>query len=295
MSRILSVIVAGLFLLFGSNAYAASQPARPDTVYDLMKDRKDLDKFMDMVSDADLKDLLKSSGTQVTVFAPTDDAIGDIPRAVRKRIESSKANLQSFVKYHIISGSFVSSSAINGRKSAPATDSGELLLFDGTGKNLKAGEAVVIEADLHAANGIVHIVNGPIVPPSLMADQAEAPSAPERAPAPTPVAAAPAPSLLMTTTAQAVKTLQTTTTLQATTTGKKGLATTSSTYALPATTSTYALPATTSTYALPATTSTYALPTTSSTAALATTSTAAALPATSSPSGFQLFGHKFGW
>jgi uncharacterized surface protein with fasciclin (FAS1) repeats len=192
------VIALGLFAISGFDALAQqrrpshtpqSPPPPTKTLYEVMEEQKNLSAFVGLVDDAGLKAALNGT-TPMTVFAPTDDAIDDIPKDVMKRIKDSDASLQSYVKYHFISNSLVGASAIRGRKVSPASDNGEPLQFDGT--DPKAGPlvdgATLVQTDIQASNGVIHIVSKALVPPSLMA----APPPPPPPPPPPKPAATPA-------------------------------------------------------------------------------------------------------
>jgi len=250
------IVFAGAGLL----AAPPSPPPPTKNVYEIMKSRKDLSEFADMIGDADLKSLFTATIDEpVTVFAPSNDALKDVSRDVMKRI---KANLPSFVKYHVISGSLVSSGALHGRRSSPAAANGETLQFDGLDRKNppKVNDAVLTVADIQATNGIIHIVSTALIPPSLEHE----PAPPPEAPKPPPVAAqTPAAE---TTTGKPAATA-------ATTTGKAAATTTAATK--------------------PAQVTTTGVATVSP--AASTTSTSAPPAASDSSGGFSLFGHKFSW
>ncbi len=141
--------------------------ARPDTVLEVIKSTKELSKFADMISSAGVESELKATDKAITVFAPSNDAIDDIPSDVMKKIKTDKASMRSYVLYHTILGSAVFSDSIHNRRASPSTGAGEMIGFDGMGKDLVVGNTTIKTADLGAKNGVVHIVKGPIVPLSL--------------------------------------------------------------------------------------------------------------------------------
>lgn len=206
MSRILLSLFLTLFLLiitFQVPVFAADQssdsasattapapqgPRRriitpvkvPDSVYALMTEHKELSKFIDLIDDADLKDYFKSQGdAPLTVFAPTNDAISDLSRDIWKKIKANQASMQSFVKYHVISGSNVPLSSIAGRRASLSAANGDSIGIDGLTKKdaPKVNGAGLVASDLPAANGIVHIVNAAFIPSSML-DQPKTQPAP---------------------------------------------------------------------------------------------------------------------
>lgn len=255
-------------------AYTPPSPPPPNkNLHELIAADKKLEKFAKMIEEAGLKDTLAANtGEPMTVFAPTDDALNAIPADIMKRIEASKASLQSFVKYHIIAGSAVASGSIRGRRLMLASANGEELSFDGSDRTTppKVGNGVLVEMDIGATNGILHTVSGALVPPSVA--QAPLPPKPPQSP-PAPVAAAPAP-------------------VPAPVPAQTGMSSTTTTAAAPA-----HLRITTSGVAqspvAAATTLTGSSAGPITTTGVATAPSAAA--ATTSSTGFELFGHKFSW
>ena len=126
---------------------------------------------------------------QAQRFAPfadlsfTDEEVATIYlfADVAKRIKTDKAHTQSFVKYHAITGSQVFAGSIRNRRASPSSASGESLSFDGIGGTPKVNTAHLVMPDLQAPNGVVHIIDAALVPPSFT----EPPAAKE------PVAASP--------------------------------------------------------------------------------------------------------
>lgn len=174
------VLLVALSLIIVLPAHAAD-PVKPEDVYSVISNRKELSKFAELIDDAGVKDLLKSKdGSNVTVFAPSNSAISGISSDVWKRVKSSKENTQSFVKYHVIAGSRMTSSAINGRKSSSGAANGETVSFDGTEKGkMKVNDAAIETSDLFAPNGVVHIISAALTPPSFREAPKEPPPSKE--------------------------------------------------------------------------------------------------------------------
>lgn len=166
--NVCAVLAAMLVGLVAMPSLTWAEDTRPDTVWDAIKKDKDLSKFAEMASDAGVESELKKADATLTVFAPSNDAMGKISSAVMKKIKSDKAHLRSYVLYHTIIGSAVFTDSIRNRAASPSMGNGEMLGFDGRGgKELKVGTAKIIKTDIGAKNGVVQIVDGPLVPLSL--------------------------------------------------------------------------------------------------------------------------------
>ena len=116
----------------------------------------------------DLVTTLSSPSTEFTVFAPTNaafeallDAIGqssidDIPESV----------LRDVLEYHVIAGAAVKSTELTA--GAKETVNGEDITVSLTGGLKLNGTVNVTTADVEATNGVVHIVDAVLVPPTIV-------------------------------------------------------------------------------------------------------------------------------
>lgn len=167
LKRIAPAAALAVLLAFGP-ALAADQPAKPpENVMKAIKAQKDLSKFADLIASAGLEKQFEEKGANMTVFAPTNAAMGKIPSDVMKRAKAEKEGLKSLVLYHTIMGSQVFSGNISGRRASPSTGNGEMVSFDGMGKELKVNEATIVTPDLVSQNGVVQMIDTPLIPPSL--------------------------------------------------------------------------------------------------------------------------------
>lgn len=116
-----------------------------------------------------------SSGGPFTVFAPTDDAFKKLPAGTVENLlkPESKATLVSILKYHVVSGKVPASAVVklasgtkvgtlNGEKVIVRKMDGKVMLDPGTG-----GKVNVIKTDVMASNGIIHVIDGVLLPPTV--------------------------------------------------------------------------------------------------------------------------------
>ncbi len=120
-----------------------------------------------LVKYPDLVDLLSNDGTY-TVFAPTNDAfdallgaigqasIDDIPEDVLKRV----------LQYHVFTAASVEASAVTTGPITMANGEEADLVSDANGVSIQGAQ--VILADVLGTNGVVHVINSVIVPPSIL-------------------------------------------------------------------------------------------------------------------------------
>ncbi|MDD3183362.1 MAG: fasciclin domain-containing protein [Alphaproteobacteria bacterium] len=167
---ILTFMVIGLC---GLTQAARAADDRPDNVWTVIKNTKELSKFADLVSSAGAESEFKTTEMPVTVFAPSNSAVDAIPSDVMKKVKADKAKLKSLVMHHTILGSAVFTDSIRGRAASPSSGNGEMIGFDGRGKELKVGLATILTPDLGAKNGVVHVLSAPLIPFSLDEKAAE--------------------------------------------------------------------------------------------------------------------------
>ena len=116
-------------------------------------------KFPDLIS------ALSGSG-QVTVFAPTNAAFESLLDAVgQSNLDNIPDDvLRDILEYHVVSGVTLSNQLTNGDV---ATVGGEEITVSTSAGVTLNGSASVTTADVRATNGVVHIVDEVLVPPSI--------------------------------------------------------------------------------------------------------------------------------
>ena len=123
--------------------------------------------LLEAATAAGLVDALKGPGP-LTVFAPTDAAFG----ALLTKLGKTKAELLADVpllttvlKYHVLSGK-VPSSAITGPLGPVTLEGRQLLIIPKDGKVTINGTATVTTADVEATNGVIHVIDQVLIPPT---------------------------------------------------------------------------------------------------------------------------------
>ena len=144
--------------------------------------------FVKALDATNLSSLLKSS-PGLTVFAPTDAAF---PQSKLDPMIGDKTALQKTLLHYIINAR-VDSSKIKGAHGPVPSGAGDPIVLDGaTDGVLKADNATIIQADVMASNGVIHVVDALMIPGSVPAALAAgAQAAPATATEPAPAAKAP--------------------------------------------------------------------------------------------------------
>ncbi len=116
---------------------------------------------------AELGEVLSSEGP-FTVFAPTDEAFADLPEGMIEQLllPENKAVLIQILTYHVVPGAVLSTDLETG---SVATVEGSDLTID-VGETVTVNNAEVVQADVAASNGVIHVIDRVIVPLAPEAD-----------------------------------------------------------------------------------------------------------------------------
>lgn len=153
--------VGAATLLGGVGTAAASPPSEGDTIVDVAVAADDFDVLVAAVQEADLVDVL-SGNRQLTVFAPTDAAFGELADALDVEVEDLLGldNLEEILTYHVTSGRRSAASVVN----APRVNTLSGAAVDVDGTTLNGGQAEIVATDIEASNGIIHVIDGVLLP-----------------------------------------------------------------------------------------------------------------------------------
>ena len=144
------------------NRDMASTPAQSDIV-DTAVAAGSFTTLVTAVQTAGLVETLKGPGP-FTVFAPTDEAFAALPAGTVEALlqPENKAQLVSILTYHVVPGETFSGD-LAGQRLAVATVQGSTVEIDGT-SGVQVDDATVIQADVDASNGVIHVIDKVIMP-----------------------------------------------------------------------------------------------------------------------------------
>jgi uncharacterized surface protein with fasciclin (FAS1) repeats len=108
---------------------------------------------------AGLVDTLKGAGP-FTVFAPTDAAFAKIPKADLDALLKDKAKLTAVLTYHVVPGKVMAKDVKAGK--VKTVQGSELTLATTGGVTVDA--AKVVQADVVASNGVIHVIDSVVLP-----------------------------------------------------------------------------------------------------------------------------------
>lgn len=147
--------------------FASVNTVKAQDIVDLAVGQDNLKTLVAAVKAAGLVDVLKGEGP-FTVFAPTDAAFAALPAGTLEMLlkPENKDKLVAILTYHVVAGKVMSTDLSNGQEAA--TVQGEKVKVSIYGGKVKISGANVIAADVNASNGVVHVIDAVILPPSMM-------------------------------------------------------------------------------------------------------------------------------
>lgn len=113
---------------------------------------------------AGLVDTLKGDGP-FTVFAPTDEAFAKLPAGTVDDLlkPENKDQLSAVLTYHVVPGEVMAADVVN--LTEATTVNGKPIAIAVEGDTVKINEATVMQADVRASNGVIHVIDSVILPP----------------------------------------------------------------------------------------------------------------------------------
>lgn len=143
-----------------------------NNIVDIASADADFSLLVDALQKADLASTLEGSGP-FTVFAPTNEAFQNLlsELGVGSLDDLTADQLEPILLYHVVSGSVMSGDLSNGYVKSlspgPGSTYADFLVNLDNGVTLN-GSSSVVQADVEADNGIIHVVDEVLVPPTVV-------------------------------------------------------------------------------------------------------------------------------
>ncbi len=153
-----ALLTLGVVFLWGGSktALADNDKDIPET----LGSRGNFTTLLAAAEAAGLVETLQGEGP-FTLFAPTDEAFAKVPTETLTGLLSGPEQLSQVLLYHVVSGSVDSATVVS--LSSAVTVQGQSVAIS-VGDGVQVDGANVMEADLGASNGIVHVIDSVLVP-----------------------------------------------------------------------------------------------------------------------------------
>jgi uncharacterized surface protein with fasciclin (FAS1) repeats len=99
-----------------------------------------------------------------TVFAPTDAAFKKVPKQTLNMLLRDKSKLKAVLLYHVVSGKVPAADVV--KLSSARTLNGKSVRIRVSGMNVFVNSAKVTTPDVTASNGVIHVINRVLIPPT---------------------------------------------------------------------------------------------------------------------------------
>ncbi len=140
-----------------------------NTIVDVAVDDGRFTTLVTAVTAADLAETLSGEGP-FTVFAPTDDAFAALPEGMLETLLADpEGALTDVLLYHVVPGA-VPAEAVVGLDSATTAGGEDIAIAVVDGVVTLNDSAKVIITDVEADNGIIHVIDAVITPPSMASE-----------------------------------------------------------------------------------------------------------------------------
>jgi transforming growth factor-beta-induced protein len=136
-------------------------PPPPKNIVEIALEDERFTTLVDALHEAHLVDALQGEGP-FTVFAPTNEAFERVPKLLRKLLFSNSHTLRNVLLYHVVPGDLASGDVL--ASEVLETLLGPDIEVDAKNATLN-GHVNLIELDIVASNGVIHVIDSVLIPP----------------------------------------------------------------------------------------------------------------------------------
>ncbi len=154
-----------MFLLLGTTISCdEDEPVvvKPKDIVEVAASDSKFSTLVAAVTKADLVTTLKGTGP-FTVFAPTNDAFAKA--GITSLASLTKENLTPILTNHVLSGKVLAADVKSGGVNSVNPNSQVFLSVNPSGVFIN-GKIKVVSTDISASNGVIHVIDDVIIPPS---------------------------------------------------------------------------------------------------------------------------------
>jgi uncharacterized surface protein with fasciclin (FAS1) repeats len=159
----MKTIVASLSLLVFTGAAFGEPPRAEKDIVETAVAAGSFETLATALREAGLVETLQGRGP-FTVFAPTDEAFAKIPAEKLKALISDKEALKGILTYHVVSGKVTAADVV--KLDSAKTVQGKSIDIEVRNGNVTVNGAKVTKADIACSNGIIHVIDTVLIPPS---------------------------------------------------------------------------------------------------------------------------------
>ena len=166
----IAVLAASAVLATSGVASAATAAPHARTSQNIVQVASGAPQFSTLVSLIKKAGLVKtlSGKGPFTVLAPTNAAFAKVPKATLNALAANKAALAKVLTYHVIAGKAPASAVVKlDGQDVKTVEGSTIAVSVKGGKVYLNGTTKVTKTDIPASNGVIHQINGVLLPPDL--------------------------------------------------------------------------------------------------------------------------------
>ena len=155
-------LLIGAFALVNTSSVLGYDKKEKKDIVDVAAGNETFSTLVAAVKAADLVDTLKGDGP-FTVFAPTNEAFAALPEGALDDLlkPENKDKLVSILTYHVVPAKVMAADVAPGDVE---TVNGESFTIAVEGDTVKVDDATVVQTDVKASNGVIHVIDAVIMP-----------------------------------------------------------------------------------------------------------------------------------
>jgi uncharacterized surface protein with fasciclin (FAS1) repeats len=159
----LKIALVALMLVMIPFGMAMAQT--PTNLYDTLAAAGNYKTFLSLVDKANVQQL-KSMPGPFTVFAPTDAAFANVPKATMDKIMGDPAIVRYVVYFHITPGKYMAKDllVLKECKTLCPTDNAGIMHFSMMGDKYMVNNAHIVQPDIMATNGMGQGIDAVMLP-----------------------------------------------------------------------------------------------------------------------------------
>jgi uncharacterized surface protein with fasciclin (FAS1) repeats len=142
---------------------ADDQEAQNETLVTFLTSRDDMSTLVDLAGQAEMVDVL-SETSGVTLFAPTDEAFGNLDPETLEAVTSDPKLLRNVLAAHVAMGTLRADNLIEDGEFSVEDQAGTTFMVTQDGEAVMLGDAQVLEPNIEVGGNVVHVIDAVLVP-----------------------------------------------------------------------------------------------------------------------------------
>ena len=133
------------------------------TIVDVATEAGTFTTLLQAAETAGLVETLAGEGPY-TVFAPTDEAFAAVDPATLEALLADPEALADVLLYHVVAGEVMAADVVELDSATTVQGSDVPIVVDGD--TVMVGDATVVTTDIPASNGVIHVIDQVLIPPT---------------------------------------------------------------------------------------------------------------------------------